>query len=302
MIRTAVIMARGLGTRMRRTDDAAALNAEQAAVAATGAKGMIPIGRPFLEYVISALADAGITRVVLVVAPGDDAIRRHFTTIAPPHRVQVDFAEQPEPIGTADAVVCAAAVVGREAFLVLNADNYYPVAAYKALAAEASAGVVAFDRDALVREGNIDVDRVRAYAVLDIARDDGADVDGDVRASGEASPVAGTGEYFGTDAGAPAAWLRGIIEKPGATLDPDSPAARWVGMNLWAVTPSIVEACRRVPRSQRGEYELPEAVALALAEGVKVRAVCMSAAVLDLSQRRDIATVAQHLRGVVVVL
>lgn len=273
MIRTAVIMARGLGTRMRRADTSATLDADQAAVADTGAKGMIPIGRPFLEYLLSALADAGITRVVLVVAPGADPIRHHFTAVAPPHRVQVEFAEQPEPIGTADAVVRAAAVVGHEPFLVLNADNYYPVAAYAALAAETSAGVAAFDRDALVREGNIDAERVRAYAVLDIITD---------AQSATSKPQ-----------------LRGIVEKPGESLDLDSPAARWVGMNLWAVTPAIVDACRRVPRSRRGEFELPEAVGLALSEGVEVRAVCMTAQVLDLSQRSDIATVARHLRDVV---
>lgn len=273
MIRTAVIMARGLGTRMRRADTAATLDADQAAVADTGAKGMIPIGRPFLEYLLSALADAGITRVVLVVAPGADPIRHHFTAVAPPYRVQVEFAEQPEPIGTADAVVRAAAVVGHEPFLVLNADNYYPVAAYAALAAETSAGVAAFDRDALVREGNIDAERVRAYAVLDIITD----------AQSATSKTQ----------------LRGIVEKPGESLDLDSPAARWVGMNLWAVTPAIVDACRRVPRSRRGEFELPEAVGLALSEGVEVRAVCMTAQVLDLSQRSDIATVARHLRDVV---
>lgn len=273
MIRTAVIMARGLGTRMRRADTEATLDADQAAVADTGAKGMIPIGRPFLEYLLSALADAGIIRVVLVVAPGADPIRRHFTTVAPPHRVQVEFAEQPEPIGTADAVVRAAAVVGHEPFLVLNADNYYPVAAYAALAAETSAGVAAFDRDALVREGNIDAERVRAYAVLDIITD--------------------------AQAATSKTQLRGIVEKPGESLDLDSPAARWVGMNLWAVTPAIVDACRRVPRSRRGEFELPEAVGLALSEGVEVRVICMTAPVLDLSQRSDIATVARHLRDVV---
>lgn len=289
MIRTAVIMARGLGTRMRRADTAATLDAEQAAVADTGAKGMIPIGRPFLEYLLSALADAGITRVVLVVAPGADPIRHHFTTVAPPHRVHVEFAEQPEPIGTADAVVRAAAVVGHEPFLVLNADNYYPVAAYAALAAETSAGVAAFDRDALVREGNIDAERVRAYAVLDIATDVQSAGLSDVRPDARSAPAKTS----------LTARLRGIVEKPGESLDLNSPAARWVGMNLWAVTPVIVDACRRVPRSRRGEFELPEAVGLALSEGVEVRVVCLTAPVLDLSQRSDIATVARHLHDVV---
>ena len=62
----AVILARGLGTRMRRSDAEADLSDDQAAVAATGVKALIPIGRPFLDYVLSALADAGIVSVCLV--------------------------------------------------------------------------------------------------------------------------------------------------------------------------------------------------------------------------------------------
>ncbi len=265
MIRSAVIMAGGLGTRMRRADETATLEASQLAAAESGMKGMIPITRPFLDYVISALADAGITDVLLVIGPGHDAVRQYFTNEAPPRRVHLRFAVQPEPHGTANAVTVAADVLGHEPFLVLNADNYYPVHAFRELAAADSAGVVAFDRDALVREGNIDAERVRAFATLDV-----------------------------DDAGL----LRGIIEKPGAALDLTSDNARWVGMNLWAVTPAIVDACRRVPRSSRGEFELPEAVGLAIREGVPVRAIRLSAPVLDLSRRTDIAGVVARLASV----
>ena len=54
----AVILARGLGKRMRQADEHASLDPKQAAVADQGIKAMIPIGRPFLDYVLSALADA----------------------------------------------------------------------------------------------------------------------------------------------------------------------------------------------------------------------------------------------------
>ncbi len=56
----AVILARGLGTRMRRDDAGAELSAEQASLADSGMKAMIPVGRPFLDYVLSGLADAGV--------------------------------------------------------------------------------------------------------------------------------------------------------------------------------------------------------------------------------------------------
>jgi UDP-N-acetylglucosamine diphosphorylase / glucose-1-phosphate thymidylyltransferase / UDP-N-acetylgalactosamine diphosphorylase / glucosamine-1-phosphate N-acetyltransferase / galactosamine-1-phosphate N-acetyltransferase len=264
-ITTAAILARGLGSRMRREDAAAQLDGAQSVAADSGMKGMIPIRRPFLDYALSALADAGITQVVLVIGPEHEAVRRYFVEESPPQRVSVRFAVQAEALGTANAVVAAALTIGDTPFLVLNADNYYPVDALRALSREARAGTIAFDRDALVRDGNIDAERVRAFAVLEVDE------------SGR---------------------LRGIVEKPGASLDLSSEAARWVGMNCWAITPALVDACARVPKSARGEFELPEAVALAIREGVEVAAIKMSAPVLDLSRRSDILSVVAHLAAV----
>jgi len=264
VIHVAAILARGLGSRMRRDDGGVVLDAAQAARAADGLKAMIPIGRPFLDYVISALADAGITEVVLVIGPDHTVVRDYFTVVAPPTRVRLRFAVQEQPLGTADAVVAAAGVIGAEPFLVLNADNRYPPSAVRALAAQETAGVVAFDRDALIADGAIDVDRIRQFAILDVG---------------------------------PNNLLRDIVEKPGDALDPGAEQARWVSMNLWAVTPSLIDACRRVPLSRRGEYELPEAIALAVGQGEHVRVVYSHEGVLDLSHRRDIAQVAERLRG-----
>lgn len=273
VIHTAAILARGLGTRMRRVDATARLDDTQAAAADRGVKAMIPIAdatgtgasRPFLDYVLSELADAGITDVVLVLGPEHDAVRDYYARIAPPVRVRVRFAMQVAPLGTADAVVAAARLIGHQPFLVLNADNYYPQEALQRLVACGTAATIAFDRDVLVRDGNIDRERVRAFAVLDVS---------------------------------PNGKLLGIIEKPGDRLDLGSDAARWVGMNCWAVTPELVDACARVPKSARGEYELPEAVAMALREGVDVRAERVALPVLDLSQRADIPAVAARLAQV----
>jgi glucose-1-phosphate thymidylyltransferase len=231
---------------------------------------MIPIGgassgraaRPFLDFLLSALADVGVTDVVLVLGPEHEQVREYYTREAPPQRVRVRFALQAEPLGTANAVVAAAASIGEDTFLVLNADNYYPREALENLVQGDRAATIAFDREALVRGGNIDPERVRAFAVLTVAED---------------------------------GRLERIVEKPGDSLDLASDAARWVGMNCWAITPALVDACRRVPRSARGEFELPEAVGLALREGVAVHAARVALPVLDLSQRADIAAVAESL-------
>jgi glucose-1-phosphate thymidylyltransferase len=261
----AVILAAGLGTRMQSpaTEGGGALTPEQQSAADAGAKGMIPIGRPFLDYVVSALADAGITDVVLVVGPTQRAVREHFTRDAPPSRVRVTFAEQGEPKGTAHAVLAAERVVDSAPFLVLNADNYYPADTVRAVAALGGAGLACFDADALVRASNIDADRVLRFALCDVSGD---------------------------------GFLRAIVEKP-ATDHPLARAPeRLVSMNLWSFTPAIFQACRTVAPSARGEFELQSAVTIAMTElGERFRAVRSREGVLDLSSRADIAAVAARL-------
>ena len=76
------------------------LSGSQTAMADRGLKGMIDVGRPFLDHVISAIADAGITDVILVIGPEHDEIRAYYDTMSK-QRVTVDFAVQERPLGTA---------------------------------------------------------------------------------------------------------------------------------------------------------------------------------------------------------
>src|SRR5258705_7379841 len=103
----AVILARGLGKRMRQLDERATIDAEQAAVADQGIKAMIPIGRPFLDYVLSALADADCGDVCLVIGPEHSSIREYYERPGLLNRVRLSFAIQPRPVGTADAILAA---------------------------------------------------------------------------------------------------------------------------------------------------------------------------------------------------
>ena len=104
-INKAVIMARGLGTRMRKSDDAVILDSRQTEVAGMGIKAMIPIDRPFLDYVLSELANAGYSDVCLVIGPEHTLIRDYYRLESPPERIRIHFAVQPQPLGTADAVL-----------------------------------------------------------------------------------------------------------------------------------------------------------------------------------------------------
>ncbi len=266
----AVILARGLGTRMRRAGPTEGVGDQQARVAATGVKAMIPIGRPFLDYVLSALADAGVGDVCLVIGPEHDSVRRYYTETIVPTRVRISFAVQQRPLGTADAVVAAASVVGHDDFLVMNSDNYYPVDAFRALVGMHGAGLVAFERQAMVRDSNVEADRVRQFAIVRIAPDD---------------------------------TLVEVIEKPDEATLASFGDEVFLSMNCWRFTDDVLDACRRVTPSARGELEIPDAVRLAQRDaGVRFTVARMRAGVLDLSNRRDISQVADRLSHVEVTL
>jgi glucose-1-phosphate thymidylyltransferase len=70
-------------------------------------------------------------------------------------------------------------------------------------------------------------------------------------------------------------------------------------MNCWNFGPEIFPACREVPPSLRGEYEIPLAVQWAIDHhGLRPRTLPFHLPVLDLSQRGDVAGVKQRLAGV----
>ena len=63
---------------MQRADRTANADPAQAKVADAGLKAMIPFRRPFLDYVLSALADAGCSEVCLVIGPEHDVVREYY--------------------------------------------------------------------------------------------------------------------------------------------------------------------------------------------------------------------------------
>ena len=241
----------------------------QANAADAGVKSMIRIDRPFLDYVLSALADAGFTDVCLVIGPEHAVVRDHYAGAAL-SRLRVSFAIQERPLGTADAVLAAAGFIAGDAFVVLNADNYYPVDVLRQLRTQREAALPAFDREALLRDGNIPPERVAKYALVDVGSD---------------------------------GYVRRIVEKPDEATERAFGPHTAVSMNVWLFTPAILEACLRVPPSARGEVELPNAVQWAIAHlGLRLRAIPVRAAVLDLSHRGDVPAVAARLRGTPVTL
>lgn len=252
------------------------LTAEQARAAAMGQKGMMPLPgpdgrqRPFLDYVLSALADAGFVDVALVVppAPADGApqpLREYYGGAGVPTRVRITFVVQQEARGTADAVASAASWIGDRPFVVLNADNLYGVAALKALREADGPALPVYERDELVRTSGIPAERVGSFALLQVTAD---------------------------------GHLADIIEKPGSDrVDAAGPRAL-ISMNCWRGDASVLEACRDVPVSPRGEFELPAAIRLAITRGTRIQAIPATGPVLDLSRQEDVAFVVERLQHV----
>jgi glucose-1-phosphate thymidylyltransferase len=261
----AVVLARGLGRRMRE-GEGAALTAAQAAAASAGMKAMMPVasGRPFLDYVLHALAEAGVRRVGLVLGPEHDAVRDYYRQQTR-RRLEVSCLVQPEALGTADAVVCAEPWTERQPFLVANADNMYPVPVLKALVEGTTPAFPGFERDSL----GLPLEKIGTYAL----------VERDARGC-----------------------LSRITEKPGVDAVTAAGPAALISMNVWRFDRRIFEACRDVPVSSRGERELPQAVGLAAARGMCLEVIPVQGTVVDLSRRADVADVERALAGAVVEL
>jgi glucose-1-phosphate thymidylyltransferase len=269
-----VILARGLGTRMRKADEAAKLDPRQASAASAGVKAMIPIGdgehaRPFIDYLLSSLADAGFRDVCLVIGPEHSQVRARYEHDVIPKRLRIHFAIQERALGTANAVLSAESFARDDSFVVVNSDNYYPREALEALRNLAEPAIAGFDRDVLVRLGNVPADRTGRFGALDI------DPDG---------------------------YLRRILISPTEEmLRAGEPI--YASLNCFLFTREIFRACREVPLSARGEFELPQAIHYAIDRGwMRLKIVRVARPVLDMSSRGDIHSVQSLLREVSVSL
>jgi glucose-1-phosphate thymidylyltransferase len=137
------------------------------------------------------------------------------------------------------------------------------VEALRALVELTGPGLVAFGRDAMLRESNVDADRVRQFAVVRVGDDD---------------------------------TLLDIIEKPDAAALAAFGEDVYLSMNYWRFDRRVLDACTRVAPSPRGELEIPDAVRLARRDsGVCFSVVRMHTGVLDLSSRTDISAVTARL-------
>lgn len=105
----AMILAAGLGQRMRPLTDQLP-------------KPMLSVaGKPLLQYHLEALAQAGITEVIINLAYLGDKIR-DFVGDGSRFNLRVSYSQEPEPLETGGALLKALPLLGEEPFLLINGD------------------------------------------------------------------------------------------------------------------------------------------------------------------------------------
>ena len=112
MISTAIVLAGGLGTRLK-------------GVLKGLPKPMAPIrDRPFLEYQMDFWIDQGISRFILSVGHLNQKISSHFGDSY--RSVQINYVEENTPLWTGGGLLMAAKNLA-EPFLLLNGDTFFEV-------------------------------------------------------------------------------------------------------------------------------------------------------------------------------
>ncbi len=232
MVRHAVILAAGLGTRFLPFTKAIP-------------KPMLPIiDTPAIEYIIKEALESGITNITVVVGANGDVIKNHFTVnkhldpskisaelrekIAFSDNVKINFATQCVLNGTAGAIFGAREFVGENPFLVMNADELF------------------------VRENSSDAPVSRQ--LITAFEDSGKCVVGVKRVSPpEASRL---GVVVGETVDERRTILRKIVEKPNICdiVDP------LVNLGRYVVKPNLFPILERVAPNKNGEKTLTDAL------------------------------------------
>jgi glucose-1-phosphate adenylyltransferase len=148
--RRVVILAGGISSRMKlpATGVAPHLDPELLQQAEERSKGMIGVGtdgRPFIDYLLYNIRQAGVTDVLIVIGEHDEMLRTYYGSRDRSnefHGLRISYALQKippgrrKPLGTADALLQALLVRPDWEpgdFIVCNSDNLYSVKAYMLL-------------------------------------------------------------------------------------------------------------------------------------------------------------------------
>jgi len=112
-IREAIVLAGGLGTRLREA-------------VPDLPKCMAPInGKPFLEYLLTYFQQQGIQRFILSVGYKHESISDYFNQLH--HTFHLDYVVEEEPLGTGGGIRLAMKEVQEQDVIVLNGDTFFQI-------------------------------------------------------------------------------------------------------------------------------------------------------------------------------
>ena len=119
MIKEAIILAGGLGTRLRDT-------------VPDLPKCMAPIaGRPFLSYVIDYFSKQGIEKFIFALGYKSEVIEEfiatHYKVSGQDQKMDFELSIEKEPLGTGGAIKLACSKATEKNILVLNGDTFFSI-------------------------------------------------------------------------------------------------------------------------------------------------------------------------------
>lgn len=268
MITKAVILARGLGTRMQK-DFSEELDEETKKIADSGIKALIPIkGRPFLDYSIDNLIKAGFKEICLVIAPDSNEIKNYYKSKEKElakKGVKVVFVYQEKPIGTANALLAAKEFTSKDKFCMLSGDNLYSFNDLKLIREEREDyAIMAYNNLDLMKKSNIPEERIKRFGIIVLDKEGNFDR---------------------------------IVEKPANPSQYGNKGNILVSMSCYLFSYPIYEACEKIEaHPERKEFELPTAIAFLVDnKKAKFKAIKSNEGVLDLTGKSDIENVRKEL-------
>lgn len=239
-----MIPAAGEGTRLRPlTDDRP--------------KPLVQVaGRPLLAHVLDALAPIDPDRYVVIVGYRGEQVRERFGDEY--RTTPIEYVEQPEPAGLADAVGRAGSVVDGPA-LVCNGDNVF--------AQDLSPLASAFE-SAADDEEDVAATLLVEEATVEAARETGVVVTDDTSPSERAR-------------------VQRVVEKP------DDPPSTLVNAGAYAFAPAIFEACEAIEPADTGEYELADAITWLIERGHAVEVLRYRGERVNVNDENDLERAAK---------
>ena len=235
-------------------------------------KGLLPVvDTPAIQLVVEEARAAGLDDVVIVLGPGQDAVRAHFAAdprletelaargkhdaaaaVRRATHPEVRFALQEEALGLGHAVGVAEPLVGGAPFAVLLGDDLLD------------------PRRSLLRD------------MLGAAERTDGSIVATMRVGAREIQMYGAIEPAGEPRGDGLVPVRSLVEKPAPEAAPSDLAV----VGRYVFTPAIFEALRRTSPGAGGEIQLTDAIAL-LAEQESVHALAFEGGRFDVGNPLD---------------